>query len=223
MNPRTPLAAALFLVAAPLQASTYTFESNHTQGVVSWSHLGFSNPTAQFSGVEGTLQFDPADPASSSVNVTIPIARFGTGVSDLDDDFHAHTFFDLAKFPNATFRSTKVERGSTPGSLRVSGDLTLRGVTKPVTLDAVLNKIGINPRNQLPTVGFAATTTLNRSDFGLGKFVPQVSDAIAIRITAEAAESKGYAEQLRKQAEEEARDVQPPAVTPPAASGPAKH
>ncbi|MEP6938546.1 MAG: YceI family protein [Rudaea sp.] len=226
MNLRTTLAAILTIATAPLQATTYTLEPKHTQGVVSWSHLGFSNPTAQFSGVAGTLQYDPADPAAASVSVTIPIARLATGVPDLDDYFREKTFFDLAAFPNATFRSTKIERGGTPGSLRVTGELTLRGVTKAVTLDAVLNKIGINPRNQLPTIGFAATTTLNRSDFGLGKFVPQVSDAVAIRITAEAAEAKAYAEQLRKEAEEEARDAktaasngavpaQPPANAPP--------
>ena len=211
---------ALAVASASLHATTYTLEPNHTQGVVRWDHLGFSNPTAQFSHVEGTLEFDPANVAASSVRVTIPIANLGTGVSDLDDDFHAKEFFDIANFPTAAFKSTKVEKGAMAGQLKVSGDLTLRGVTKPVVLDATLNKIGINPRNHLPSIGFAATTSLKRSDFGLGRFVPQVGDAIEIQITAEGAEAKGYAELQKKETEEEAREAKAAAAKAATATSP---
>jgi polyisoprenoid-binding protein YceI len=200
-------AVALMLAAVPLHATTYTFESNHTEGVIRWNHLGFSHPTAQFSRVEGTLHFDPAMPTEASVAVTIPLANLSSGVPDLDDYLHAEEFFDVAKFPVATFKSTRVEQGAAPDRLKVTGELGLRGVTRPVTLDVTLNKVGINPRNQLPAIGFEATTVLKRSEFGLGLYVPQVGDEVAIHITAQADEAKGYAQRLAKDAAEDARNT----------------
>ena len=188
---RPVLAAAVALAVAccPLHATRYTVESNHTMGTVRWNHLGFANPSAQFNNVEGSLEFDPADPAKASVMVTIPLAHLSTGVPDLDDDFHSAAFFDITRYPTATFKSTRVETTDMPGHLKVTGDLTLRGVTHPVMLDVVLNKIGDNPRMHMPAVGFEATGTLKRSDFGLGKFVPQVSDEVTLQITCEAEEA----------------------------------
>jgi polyisoprenoid-binding protein YceI len=207
MLSRLPLAAALILVTVPLYAVTYTFEPGHTQGVIRWNHLGFANPTAHFNLVEGMLDFDEAAVAKASVTVTIPLAAMSTGVPDLDDDFRSPDFFDVAKFPSATFKSTKVEKGDS-GRLKVTGDLNLHGITKPVILDVTVNKVGTNPRNKLPTVGFEATAMLNRSDFGLGRYVPQVSDEIRLNITAEAAEAKGYADYLKAEAAKEAaKDV----------------
>jgi polyisoprenoid-binding protein YceI len=197
-------AAAALLAAAPLYAVTYTFEPQHTQGVLRWNHLGFANPTAQFNNVEGTLEFDAADPTHSSVVVTVPLTSMSTGVPDLNDDFRSSDFFDLAKFPTATFKSSKVEKGAAPDTLKVAGDLSLHGITKPVALDVVINKIGTNPRNKVPTVGFEAMATLKRSDFGLGLYVPQVSDEIQIHITAEAAEKNAYEQYLQAQAAREA-------------------
>jgi polyisoprenoid-binding protein YceI len=200
MLSRSSLAIALFVASAPLYAMTYTFEPGHTQGLIRWNHLGFANPGAQFSLVEGTLDFDPAAISKSSVAVTIPLAAMSTGVPDLDADFRSADFFELAKYPAATFKSTKVEMNGGAGRLKVSGILNLHGITKPVILDVVVNKIGTNPRDQLPTVGFEVTATLNRSDFGLGLYVPQVSDKIELHITAEAAEAKGYADFLKARA-----------------------
>jgi polyisoprenoid-binding protein YceI len=201
---RLIVAAAALLAAAPLYAVTYTFEPQHTQGVIRWNHLGFANPTAQFNNVAGTLEFDQADPTHSSVIVTIPLTSMSTGVPDLNDDFKSSDFFDLAKFPAATFKSSKVEKGAAADSLKVSGDLSLHGITKPVTLDVTINRVGTNPRNQVPTVGFEAMATLKRSDFGLGLYVPQVSDEIHIHITAEAAEKNAYEQYLKAQAAREA-------------------
>jgi polyisoprenoid-binding protein YceI len=201
---RLCFAAAALLAAGPLFAVTYTFEPQHTQGVIRWNHLGFANPTAQFNNVEGTLEFDPAEPARSSVMVTIPLISMSTGVPDLNDDFRSSDFFDFAKFPAATFKSRKVEKGAAPDTLKVAGELSLHGVTKPVALDVTINKIGTNPRNQVPTVGFEAMATLKRSDFGLGLYVPQVSDEIQIHITAEAAEKNAYEQYLKAQAAREA-------------------
>lgn len=204
---RIALAAALAFVCAPLCATTYTLESQHSEGIVRWSHLGFSNPTAQFSLIEGVLNFDQADPTKSSVTATIQLSHLSSGVPDLDDNFRSVDFFDMAKFPTATFKSTKVERGDASNKLKVTGDLTVRGVTRPVMLDVTLNKIGINIRSNLPSIGFEATTTLKRSDFGLGMFVPQVSDAIDIHITCQADEAKAYAKQLKADADAAAEDA----------------
>jgi polyisoprenoid-binding protein YceI len=201
---RLIVAAAALLAASPLYAVTYTFEPQHTQGVLRWNHLGFANPTAQFNTVEGTLEFDPADPTHSSVVVTIPLTSMSTGVPDLNDDFKSSDFFDFAKFPTATFKSRKIEKGATPDTLKVAGDLSVHGITKPVVLDVTINKVGTNPRNQVPTVGFEAMATLKRSDFGLGLYVPQVSDEIRIHITAEAAEKNAYEQYLKAQAAREA-------------------
>jgi polyisoprenoid-binding protein YceI len=198
---RLALAACLALGAAPLCATTYTIEPDYTQGVFRWSHLGFSNPAAQVSQGQGTLEFDPADPTRASVQVTIPLSSLNTGVPALDEHLRSEDFFEVAKFPTATFRSTRVERGVGKDRLKVTGDLSLHGVTKAVTLDVTILKVGSNPRTQLPTVGFEATTTLKRSDYGLGAYVPQVGDEIRMQITSQGVEAKGYAEYLRKEAE----------------------
>jgi polyisoprenoid-binding protein YceI len=197
---RIALAASLVLASMPLCATTYTLEPDYTQGVFRWNHLGFSSPAAQFAQGEGTLEFDQADPTKSSVAVTIPLASLYTGVPGLDDHFRSKDFFETARFPTATFKSTKVEKGAAADQLKVTGDLNLHGVTKPVILDVTVIKIGTNPRSNLPTVGFDATTTLKRSDFGMGKYVPQVSDEIRMQIISQAVEAKAYAEYLKAQA-----------------------
>jgi polyisoprenoid-binding protein YceI len=193
------LAVTLALASAPLGAITYTLEPDYTQGVFRWNHLGFSSPAAQFAQGSGTLHFDPADPGKSSVEVTIPLASLNTGVPALDEDFRSTDFFDTAKFPIASFRSTKVVKGAAD-HLEVTGDLSLHGVTRPVMLDVTVVKIGTNPRTSLPTVGFDATTTLKRSDFGLGKYVPQVGDEIQMHVISQAVEAKAYAEYLETRA-----------------------
>lgn len=201
---RSAFALALALATCPLWAMTYTLEPNHSMGTVRWGHLDFAYPTAQFTRVEGTLEFDPAEPTKASVMVTIPLAYLSSGIPDLDEDLRSPAFFDLARFPHATFKSTRVETTGMANQLKVTGNLTVRGVTRPVTLDVTINKIGENPRLKLPAVGFEAMARLKRSDFGLGKFVPQVSDEVTLHITTQADEAKGYAAYLKKDAEEEA-------------------
>ena len=182
---RLCLAAAALLAAAPLYAVTYTFEPEHTQGVVRWNHLGFANPTAQFNNVQGTLEFDQADPARSSVRVTIPLTSMSTGVAGLNEDFQSSDFFDYAKFPAATFKSSQVQKGATPGTLKVVGELSLHGITKPVALDVTINKISSSTDNRV-TSGFDADATLSRSDFGVGRYVPMTGDELTVHITLEA-------------------------------------
>ena len=183
-----------------MYATTYTLERDYTQGVLRWNHLGFSTPAAQISQGEGTLEFDAADPTHSSVKVTLPLKTLNTGVPDLDDDLKSTDFFNIDQYPTATFVSTKVEKGSRQDQLKVSGDLTVHGRTKPVVLQVMVVKVGINPRSGLPTVGFDGSTTLKRSDFGLEKYVPQVGDEVQMHITSQAVDAKAYEQYLKAQA-----------------------
>jgi polyisoprenoid-binding protein YceI len=198
MNRHAITAFAIFLASTSAHATPYVFEPRHSQGVMRWSHLGFSNPTAKFSLIEGMLEWNAADPSKSSVKATIPMSGLSTGVPDLDDDFRSTDFFDFAKFPSATFTSTHIAKTAGTNHYTVTGDLAVHGVTKAVTLDATINKVGDNPRNHLPSVGFEATATLKRSDFGLGRYVPQVSDEIRIELTMEAADAAEALAQLRQ-------------------------
>lgn len=182
------------LLSAPVLATTYTLEPNYTQVVFNWDHLGYSFPTAQLARGVGTLDFDGMDPASARVEVRFPLAQIASGVPDLDEHLKSEDFFHVAKYPDAVFKSTKVEKGMGADRLRVTGNLTMRGVTRPLTLDVRILKVGSNARTGIATVGFNATAKLKRSDFGLGAFVPQVGDEIELTITTQGAEAKAYAE-----------------------------
>ena len=192
------LASALALAAPAAFAGSYTLDPGHTQVVFSWNHFGYSNPTAQFRKIDGSLEFDAANPTKSSVKVTIPLASVNSNVEKLDEHLQGAEFFDSAKYPDAVFKSTKVEKGPGEGQLIVTGDLSLHGVTKPVVLDAVVNQVGEHPMRKAPAVGFDATATIKRSEFGIKTYVPMVSDDIHLRITTEAIDAKAYAESLKK-------------------------
>lgn len=175
------LALAFASGAAFAEGVAYKLDPNHTNVIASWNHLGFSNPSANFGGVDGTLVYDAADVTKSSVEVTLPLS----GLNGFSDKFTAHLnsgdFFDSAKFPAATFKSTRVEAAG-EGRLKVTGELTIKGITKPVVLDVVLNKVGDDGAK----IGFDATATVKRTDFGLGMAAPAVSDEVKLRITTEA-------------------------------------
>jgi polyisoprenoid-binding protein YceI len=196
----------LLLTAALVAASTsavaagvtYKLDPNHTNVIASWNHLGYSTPSASFSGVDGTLVYDAADVTKSNVQVTLPLA----GLNGFSEKFNAHLnsgdFFDSAKFPAATFKSTKVEAAG-DGKLKVTGELTIKDVTKPVVLDVTLNKSG-EGNNGGAKIGFNATATIKRTDYGMGMAVPMVSDEVALRITTEANAPKTDAPQAQAKA-----------------------
>jgi polyisoprenoid-binding protein YceI len=180
-------AAALALAttvafAAPL---TYKIDANHTDVVASWSHFGFSNPIAHFGKVDGSITYDPAKVGDSKVEVTIPLSGLNSHVPDFDDHLRSDDFFDAANHPNITFKSTSVKSAG-KDKLTVAGDLTIKGITKPVILAVTINKLGVQPMAKREAAGFEATTTIKRSDFGVGKYAPNVSDEVKISITTEA-------------------------------------
>ena len=180
------LAAALLLAgnafAAPV---SYKIDANHTDVIAEWNHFGFSHPTARFGQVDGVIVYDAATVGQSSVKVTIPLSGINSGVAKLDEHLRSSDFFDAEQFPTITFNSTRTEAAG-DNKLRVAGDLTVHGVTRPVVLDVTLNKAGEHPNGKRAAIGFDASTTIKRSDFGIDKYVPNVSDEITIRITTEA-------------------------------------
>jgi len=182
-----PLATALLLAAGSATAAPvrYDLDPNHTRIDFSWTHFGFSHPMGRFDRFDGDFRFDPADPTKSSVTVTFPIDSIDTGVAKLDAHLKTDEFFDVAKYPTATFKSTRVERSGEHG-LKVAGDLTLHGVTKPVVLDVTVNKVGRHPMAGRDAAGFDASATIKRSDFGISNYVPNVSDEIRLSISTEA-------------------------------------
>ena len=178
--PAAPEAAAI-----QIAAGTYKLDPTHTDVLVQWSHMGFSNPSAHFGNADGTLVYDAADVGKSSVEVTLPLSGLNSFTAKFDEHLRSADFFDASKFPTATFKSTKVEAAGT-NKLTVTGDLTVKGITKPVVLDVTVNGAGEHPMAKVPSVGFDATTTLKRSDFGVGAYAPAVSDDVKVRITTEA-------------------------------------
>ena len=115
-------------------------------------------------------------------------------VTDLDTHLQKADFFDVATYPDATFHSTRVDKGANANKLKVTGELTLHGVTHPVVLDVTINKVGEHAQRKTQAAGFDATTTLKRSDFGIKAYVPMISDEIRIHITSEAIEAASPAQ-----------------------------
>lgn len=162
----------------------YNLDTRHTN--VSWtvSHLGFSHFVGTFEKAEGTLTYDPVDPTKSVLKVTIDTNSLHTNVDGFAKELTAGAgWIDAAKGP-ITFNSTKVTKtGPTTGT--VEGDLTLNGITKPATLAVTFVGGGANDFAQAHAIGFSATTTIKRSEFGVDKLVPAVSDEVGIRIETE--------------------------------------
>lgn len=180
---------AVLVCLLPMQFASaavenYTFDTAHTYVLWHINHFGFSNPSGKWYA-NGTLAFDDAKPQDSKVTVKIDVASLDTGNPELDKHLKSANFFDVKQFPDATFVSNKVTKTG-KNSAKVQGLLTLHGVTKPITLNILLNKTGENPITNKMTMGFSATGKLKRSDFGMNSFLPGLSDDVTLNIEAEA-------------------------------------
>ncbi len=186
---KTFLAVATFAAAgaaAQAEPVTYELDPSHSQIVFNWEHLGFSTTYGMFSGFDGTIEWDKEDPANSSVAVSFPVTTMLTGWEERFQHFMSPDFFDAASEEDmVSFTSTAIEVTGEDTAL-ITGDLTLNGVTKEVVLDATLNQAGTNPMQQKDWAGFNATTTVLRSDYGLGAFAPAVGDEVQVEISIEA-------------------------------------
>ncbi len=180
-----PASPPAMVMALPV-SGTYAIDPTHTQVRAVWNHMGLSRPGATFETVQGTIVIDVDRPERSSLSVRIPISGVDTGVPDLDRHFHSPDYFDSAHYPEARFVSRSVNVTGMGNAFTVAGDLTIRGVTRPVELEAVLNGAGPNPMSKVAAVGFSAKARIRRSDFGINAVIPLVSDEIDLVITAEA-------------------------------------
>lgn len=189
MTLKTLLASGILVAgaAAPaLAAEEYVFDKSHTQILFEYQHLGYSITQGSFTEWDGTLMVDEADPTASSLDVTIQTASLYTGFAGRDQHFLSPDFFDAEANPTITFVSNAVEQTG-DSTLAVAGDMTINGITQPVTFDVVINQISPHPMSEVRTLGFTATTEVKRTDFDLGMFAPYVGDEVSIRVSGEAA------------------------------------
>lgn len=143
----------------------WNIDPAHTSAEFIARHMMVTNVRGKFTDVSGTAHFEPANPTATSVDVTISAASVTTGANDRDNHLRSPDFFDVEKYPHLTFRSTKVESTGN-NTAKLIGDLTIRDVTRPVTLDVEFIGTGKNPWG-MTVAGFEASTRINREDFGL--------------------------------------------------------
>ncbi|KTD41232.1 YceI family protein [Legionella parisiensis] len=190
------LIAISFSAPACAAPETYILDKNHTYVLWSADHLGFSTQFGKWYAT-GQLVLDKDNPSQSKVNATIDVRDMITGIPELDKHLKSKLFFNAERYPTATFVSNKVTpQGDNKAT--VDGILTLRGVSKPVVLQVTLNKVGMNLISNKMSIGFTATGSINRSDFGINAFLPSISDKVNISIGAEA-----YLDQNKKQDKEQ--------------------
>ncbi len=175
-----PLAAE----ALAVRPGRYRLDPDH--GKITWSvnHLGFSTYVGQFPGVSADLVLDPKNLAKTTLNATVDLATVDTANPKLDAHLKEEGFFDSAKFPQATFKSTRVTVTG-PRTARIDGDLTLRGKTSPIVISATFNNAGVDPVDKQYTVGFDGAAIIRRSTFGVSQYVPLVGDDVLVRIEGE--------------------------------------
>jgi polyisoprenoid-binding protein YceI len=191
---RLALALALLpALALAAEATTWNIDPAHTQSTFTVRHMVISNVRGEFQSTKGVVKLDAQDPTKSSVDVTIDAASIHTREERRDAHLRSPDFFDVQRFPTITFRSTKIEKAGS--GYKVTGDLTMHGVTRPVVLDATLTSEVKGVAGETRR-GAQATTKVNRQDYGLkwNKMVeagPVVGDEITIEISAELVKAAG--------------------------------
>lgn len=181
--------AAAMMSAAPmapaLAADTYALDPAHTQAIFTIDHLGFSTITGSVRDLKGTLVLDPTKLENSTVKVTMAADSVDTGFTARDKALQGPMFFNVAQFQTMTFTSTHVTKTGAR-TIKVEGDLTLLGVTRPVVLKTTFNRMAMDTiGTNVYKAGFTATTTIKRSDFGMKAYVPYVGDDVNLTINFE--------------------------------------
>lgn len=206
--------------SAHAQAQRYELDPVHTRVLFAVSHAGFSNAVGTVSGSTGELWFDEADWSSARLTARVPIARIDLGDAKWNQATLARNLLDAQAHPEATFVSTRIEpRDATHAT--VHGQLTLRGVTRDVALDVALNAAKRHPMPPFRrTVGFSATTTLSRKDFGITAWSSMIGDSVELRIEAEATRARG--DGAEESASDEPAVADPPEAQPESEPGSAE-
>lgn len=182
-------AQGLVTDGSKVEAGTYTIEPEHTRVRFDVSHFGFTKYDGEFRKVSGTLTLDPSKPDASKVDITIATNSVEVPNAKLKEELDGAQWLDAAKFPTITFKSTKVV-ATGADTADVTGDFTLHGVTKPLTLKVKFNGAGTNPVNKHYTSGFEATGQIKRTEFGVKTYAPMISDAVDLDIDAAFEKSK---------------------------------
>jgi polyisoprenoid-binding protein YceI len=168
---------------AAVQSGTYSVEPSHTRLLFAVSHMGFTTWYGEFTHVSGTLTLNPKALGTSTLDITVPANTVTTTNTTLDGELNSPEWFDTAKYPTITFKSTKITRTGRDSAL-VEGALSFHGVTRPETLHVIFNASGVNGLTHQYTVGFNASTTIRRSDFNQKTYVPLIGDDVALTISA---------------------------------------
>jgi len=176
-------------IASNITPGSYELDDTHAYLSFSYSHLGLSNPQIHFADFVANLELSGDNMSQSQVSITIDAASLDSAIPELDDDLKGADFFDVANYPEITFQSTAYEETS-ESSGRLTGDLSVRGVTKPVTLDVTINSAAMNPLNRREMIGFSATGILNRSDYGLTAYAPLIGDELSLTVQVEFEKTK---------------------------------
>lgn len=178
-----PASAGATLGPDEIKAGAYSIDTNETLVRYGTIHMGFNEFWGTFPGATGTMTIDPKAVADTKLEVTVPMATVETTNRILNGYLFSDNFLDAGKYPTMRFVSTSVTRtGRT--TAKVAGNLTLHGVTRPIMLDVTFIGAGDNPFTRTATIGFKAEGSINRSEFGVGRDVPLVSDATTIAISA---------------------------------------
>lgn len=170
--------------AEQARAGTYELDTSHASVLFSVNHFGFSEFRGRLDGVTGSLNLDNAAPENSAVTVEVDISSLHTGVPELDEKLLTKGMFDAQTYPVATFTSGSISRTSESSAL-IDGTLTINGITQAVQLEARFIGSGTNPLSGRQTIGFTATSTIKRSEFGLSEWLPFVRDDVTLTIDVE--------------------------------------
>ncbi len=193
---RNAITAALLTITlnaladlADVPSGDYSLDKHHGYIIYTYNHIGFSNPRIAFEDFDVTLTLDSANPGNSIVDVVIDATSVSSHVEEFNGHLNGEYFFETAKYPTITFKSTRIT-STGDNTYDVTGDLTIKGITRSAVLATTINKAANHPMLGVPTIGVAATTTVLRSDFGMTRGLPAVGDEVTIQIDVELPQKK---------------------------------
>lgn len=173
-----------FVKLTEAQAGKYALEKTHAYVALSYAHQGYSRPIILFRGMDASIDLDPKKIANSKITVSIDPNSIDSGVDEFDKILVGTDYFNTPKFPDISFTSTEISPLEN-GQYAVTGTLTMKGISKPLTLTSTFNKGGIHFKEKVPQLGFSATAKLSRSNWDLGKYAPFVGDEVTLTIEVE--------------------------------------
>ncbi|NRD70459.1 polyisoprenoid-binding protein [Psychrobacter okhotskensis] len=180
-------ALAITTMASAALPSQWQLDDSHTRVGFSVNHLGFSTTMGHFGDVQGTVNYDIKTPNKTNMNFTIATDSIDTNWDARDKHLKTDEFFNVAKYPTMTFKSTKVSFIN-PQQAKITGDFTMLGQTKPLTLDVTLNKIANSPLTKEPVIGFRATGNIDRAAYGMTAYAAGITTDVPIQIDGELVE-----------------------------------